>query len=259
MRTMPKAKRRQHKSTGIDVVASMDASFARIARGKLTIKQDGTTIAGIVPSAAAIAEIGGGVWLGDTIRRSGSIETAALCFRFSRKVQRKVKSAVENCGGNIVLSDNAIAGSDGLIVVPIKSGDCDKLETELRRSDYLQPTTGAPFRAWVVVGIIPRESTGSTGHETPVAQELDEYQTESDKSAYRGPDFYLAGSSVSPKRRDYTAGRNQPKASYNIDGRYTINELGHSDARNQPRDAKPSDEPTKVRTPRVPDLADTEH
>jgi len=243
----------------------MNASYARIRKSKtgkrnLTIKRENTTITGIVPSPEAIAEIGAGVWMGDTVRRSGAIETVAICFRYGKKTERKVLSAVDNCGGNIVLSDNAIAGSDGLIVVPIKSGDCDKLDNELSRSEYLQPMDDKPPRAWLTTGIIPRESTGSTGHETPVVAELDEYRKDSDNRKDKPPrEFHTATSEVSPKRIDYTAARNAPKASYNCDGQYTINELDHADARNQPFGAKPSDTPVKVSRLRTPDLADTEH
>jgi hypothetical protein len=52
-----------------------------------------------------------------------------------------------------------------------------------------------------------------------------------------------------PKRIDYTAGRNQPKASYPIDNRYTANEIGHTDTRNE----------NKRAGLRAPDIPHTEH
>tara|TARA_R110002111_G_scaffold262758_2_gene340772 strand:- start:1465 stop:2217 length:753 start_codon:yes stop_codon:yes gene_type:complete len=105
------------------------------------------------------------------------------------------------------------------------------------------------------------ESTGTDGHKDRVPSELDEYKTsEADRVRHRPPQsFYTAGSDVSPKRIDYTAGRNQPKASYPINGLRPVNELDHSDSRDQPFNAKPSDEPVKVRRLKTPQLAHTEH
>lgn len=72
------------------------------------------------------------------------------------------------------------------------------------------------------------ESTGTDGHVRDAIQ-----------FGYTSP----------PKRIDYTAGRNQPKASYPIDNRYSDNDTDHVDTRNN----------GKVAGRRAPQIAHTEH
>lgn len=197
MKRAPKHKRRQSGKRRIDTVAT-NRLRVTVKDGKLRINGTAGTVTDVLPAGFAEA-------IGD---KSDCLDGHVMIARRSERVLVSVIPSQSRRLAKVAEQHDV-----ELVRPEIESG---RIVAEARGDDlasFIRHCAGVSrmdsFRTWLAE--IPEASTGTDSHHR--------YCLEN-------------GLSDMPKRIDYSAGRNQPKASYATDGRYTFGERGFEDTRN---------------------------
>ena len=203
---MPNKKKRQSSKSRISVDVT-NRNRVTIKSGKLTIARTNGIQSSKLRDRAEGYDDASECLADDVVllpagKQTASVECQLQHLKTLRRVARK---------HSIELTAKSTCPKSGIIVVDV-SGTPDNTR------DFANHVAGHSDLVGVKVIIVtsPMESTGTDSHVS---------------------DAIRNGHTLPPKRIDYSAGRNQPKATYPINGHSSANDIDHVDTRNDDKRA----------------------